>query len=183
MKIDNAIKDFYSRYDKEAMKSIDDISSNRIFTLQKSTIDTFNMMESFNRFVEFMDGYCKYKIDNINNNDSTPNDTINKQVYSFIDTLIKPDKTLYSQCNTFIISYINEIKKLSHKIDEWKSDMMSNDVDTNSVSCINDFIDYFVDKINNEFYKSVDTMLIASGYTSKKKLFNSIGEKKQIFFL
>ena len=61
--------------------------------------------------------------------------------------------------------------------------MKKENFEWNSYNSINDFIDYFVDKINNEFYKSVDIMLIASGYTSKKKLFNPIGEKKQTFFL
>lgn len=171
MKIDNAIKIFSEKYDRDAIQSIDNISNEYGLLINESTIKTFNMCEAFNIFNKYLEGYASYKIENINNPEATSQDLIKESVEKFINTQIfKETSSKYNELPNFITEYINGIESLCETVDNVKISMIDNDVLADYVGDVNEFTDIFIDKLHESFYPTMDRILWASGYNSKKRL-------------
>ena len=56
--------------------------------------------------------------------------------------------------------------------------MIDNDVDQEYIGDINEFADKFMDKFNESFDPTLDRILWASGYNSRKKLFENNNDTK-----
>jgi tRNA U34 5-carboxymethylaminomethyl modifying enzyme MnmG/GidA len=183
MKIDSSIKEFLEKYNDEAMQSIEEISSEFGLVSQRNKIKLFNLNEDINKFINYMEGYSNYKIKNINNENASTNESISDQVNIFMDKeLFKESEVLYSELPKFVSSYINGIKDIGGKVDEWKEKMLEAEVDYESIGIINDFVDTFTERLNEKFDNSMNKILWASGYNSKKKLSeNKVKELKPIF--
>jgi hypothetical protein len=173
MKIDSALKNFSEKYDRSAIESIETLSQDLGLNskpVKDVYIELFNIKEGFENFQEFLDGYSKYKIENINNEKASPHEIICEQVNGFIGKLFKETKASYSELPAFVESYITGIRNISTSVDVWKNSMMEAEVDTESISSINEFVDEFVDTLHESFDKSMDRILWASGYHTKNNL-------------
>lgn len=183
MIIDRAIKTFVEKYDREAMSYISEISQNLGLVHNKYTIKGFNITESFDKFQEYIKGYAQYKIENANNAEASPQNVIIESVRNFIDTQIFQEKDmLYNELPAFVEEYVNGVNNLLKTIDEVKEDMMESGVDQNDIGDVNDFTDSFMIKLHESFDPTMDRILRASGYTTKKNLYaNTPKEKPHIF--
>lgn len=184
MRIDSAIQVFSEKYDREAITSIEDISKERGLVLNRSTIKAFNINESFNKFSQYLREYADYKVNNANNNNASPQDAIRESVSNFIETQIIHDEDVrYSELPEFVKSYIEGVELLREAVDDSKRKMFEEDVDPEAIGDVNNFADKFMDKLHESFDPTMDKILLASGYTSRKKLFNrsNKSEDKPIF--
>ena len=181
MKIDNSIKLFLKKYDEEAMKSIDDIQNDIGLVYNKHKIELFNINECFDKFNEFITGYAKYKIDNINNENASENETIYEKTKIFINDLFKEYLIPYERLTTFVECYINGIKNTIKNMEEIKNLMMENNIDLDSLGFVNDLVDEFTEKLTESFDKSMDKILLATGYTTSKILDKNNKKEKTTF--
>lgn len=171
MIIDNAIKTFFEKYDREAIQSIENISKEYGLNINGNTIKTFNLGESFNIFNQYMDGYANYKIENVNNLEASKQETIKESVQKFVDTQIfKESETKYSDLPTFVMEYVNGINSLQEMVDNTKRLMTDSEVKAEDIGDINEFTDMFINKLHEHFNPVMESILWASGYNGKQKL-------------
>jgi hypothetical protein len=179
MKIDSALKVFSEKYDRMAIESIENISKDFGLNIQKFTIKAFNINEGFADIEDFLTKYAKYKIENMNNSNSTPQTMICERVENNIkEELFKETQILYSDIPSFIESYISGISKLIKTADSVKKLMFESGVDSSSIGDINQFVDIFVGTLHESFDPTMDRFLWASGYNSNKALSN-LGSKNK----
>lgn len=173
MKIDSAIKLFSEKYDRAAIQSIDTISNDYALNISDSTIKVFNLIESFNIFNQYLKGYASYKIENVNNETASSQDTIKESVKKFIDTQIfKECDIKYPELPNFVMGYINGVNSINENINIIKAEMTDANVDGNDIGDLNEFADMFMDKLHESFDPSMDRILWASGYNANKRLNN-----------
>jgi len=70
----------------------------------------------------------------------------------------------------YIESYISGVNKLINTIEVSRSKLFESDIDNDSIGALEEYSEYFIDKLNKTFYPFLEKMLWASGYNSKKKL-------------
>lgn len=184
MKIDSAIKDFSEKYDRNAIESIDNISKDYALNISESTIKVFNLTESFNMFSQYLKGYASYKVENLSNPEASSQEVIKESVKKFIDTkLFKEADIRYSELPSFITGYIAGIDALCETVDDVKRIMTDGNVAAEDIGDINEFADMFMDKLHESFDPAMEKILWASGYNSKKKLFEKTSKEKAPVFL
>lgn len=184
MIIDSAIQVFSEKYDREAIQSIEEISKERGLVLNRATIKAFNMNESFNTFSQYLKEYANYKVENQNNEKASPQDVIRESVDKFIKSqLFKESDILYSDLPDFVMGYVEGIQTLSEAVDEAKRTLSYADIDPEAIGDVNEFADRFMDALHESFDPTMDKILLASGYTSKKKLRSFKEKRKQPVFL
>lgn len=184
MRIDSAIQVFSERYDRDAIQSIEDISHERGLVLNKATIKAFNINENFNTFSQYLKEYANYKVENQNNEKASPQDVIRESVSSFIKTqLFKESDILYSELPEFVMGYVNGVKTLTEAVDEAKRILTDADIDPEAIGDVNEFADRFMDALHESFDPTMDKILLASGYTSRKRLKSFSEKRKQPVFL
>lgn len=185
MRIDSAVQVFSEKYDREAIESIDEISRERGLVLNSCTIPAFNLNESFNKFSQYLKEYAEYKAKNLNNEKASSQEAIQESVSMFIETqLFHEEDVKYSDLPTFVMSYVEGVNTLTSAVEEAKRVMMESDVDASAIGDINDFTDKFMDKLHESFDPTMDNILRASGYTSRKNLKALMQNKrKQPMFL
>lgn len=168
MKIDTAIRDFSEKYDRTAIESIDRISKDFSLTVSRQTIKVFNINECFDLFREYIEGYGDYKIKNIDNKEASPREVIQESVAKFIDNnLVKEVSIKYPELPSFVESYVHGVESLIKAVDSVKDKLLCESVDDDSVGDVNDYVDHFMNVINESFDKSMDRILWASGYNGK----------------
>lgn len=171
MKIDTAIKTFTEKYDREAISSINGISNELGLIRNRHTIQLFNITESFNQFCEFLMGYGKYKVENVDNPKASPQDVICESVNTFINTqLFSPTNVSYSKIPGFVQGYIDGVTQLSETVDRVKDMMEDSDIDPEFVGAVSEFADTFVTRLDEHFVPAMDRILWASGYNAKQTL-------------
>jgi hypothetical protein len=185
MKIDSALKVFSEKYDRGAIQSIEDISNDFGLVTQKRTIKGFNIKEGFEDFQDFLSKYAKYKIENMNNPKATSQSLICERVEKNInEELFKENEILYNDLPTFVESYISGVQLLTTKADEIKQSMFESGVDSDSIGDVNNFVDTFIERLDQSFTPAMDRILWASGYNSKMKLSKRTnGVKNKAVFL
>lgn len=180
MKIDNALQKFAEKYDRAAMESIEDLSTDFTYTIKPHYIKAFNIKESFDMFQSYMRGYAKYNIENKNNDDVSPYSAICESVNNFIDTkLFRECDILYSDMSSFVSSYINGIKELTETVNTIKRDMMDADIELERVGEVNTFCDRFMDLLHESFDPAMDRILWATGYNTRKAFDAARPKKKE----
>jgi hypothetical protein len=185
MKLDSAIKSFTEKYDKEAIQSIEDISKEFGLVVNGITIkEGFNLQESFELFTEFLNNYCDYKIKHPKEDENNPNEKLIQRIEESIknDLFVKCD-VKYSDLPIFVEEYINGINTLISNIDSIKQKFIENDIDQNYITTINECVDLFINEFNKYYDPFMDRVLKASGYHSKKILFNKNKQKMKPVFL
>lgn len=187
MLIDNAVKVFSEKYDRDAIGSIDNISSERGLILNGATMKVFNINECFDKFSQYIREYAKYKEENINNSNASPQEVIRESVDKFIENHIIEEKEVkYPELPGFVKSYVEGIDKLAVAVEDSKNILIEAGVDPECIGDVNDFTDKFMMKLNESFDNTMEKILWASGYMSKKKISNIIkesGNKKKNVFL
>lgn len=182
MKLDSTIKEFTEKYDREAMKSIDTLSKDHGLSVNGYTINVFNINEAFNTFDTYIRDYAEYMIKNMNNPKRSPRDEIQTSVRGFIENhIFKNEPTTYPQLPNFVNSYVEGVNKLIETVEDVKRTMLDAGIDPESVGDINEFTDIFVDKLHESFDPTMDRILWASGYNTRKALFGKKETKKPVF--
>lgn len=180
MKIDKCLENFIESYDKEMMMFIEKLNNDRSLSLTDSKINLVNIKESFDTFNNYIKGYSAYKIENKNNSNESPQYAIKESVNKFIDNeLFKSTDVRYDNINEYVQSYIEGVKETLDNIDGLKSLMMEAGVDLEYVGDLNEFVDNFIEKMNNNFNESMNKILQASGYFTHQSLFKPNKEKKE----
>lgn len=183
MRIDNAINEFCEKYDRDAMKSIEDISS-EIGLVNNVTIKGFNMNEAFTSYTAYLKGYAEFmELATVEGSkeaktmEKSSNDEIAKSFDKYINTKVINEEVLtYDKLPQFISSFIEGVNNLNDEIKTIKVSMFEADVSNEIIGSVNDFTDKFIDKVVESMDPVMNEILWASGYNSKKKLF---GEKKK----
>jgi hypothetical protein len=179
MKLDSAIKIFLEKYDEFAIASIEAISKDISLTNNKRYIVGFNITESFDKFIEFIDGYAKYKIENMDNPEASSHDNIINHTNNFIESkLFNESNILYADLPVIIKGYIKGIKQLIETVDNAKGTMLESGVDTNSIATVNDFVDTFLENFHFYYDPMMENVLWATGYNTKIRL--SKRNKKEV---
>jgi len=186
MKIDNALKLFSEKYNKMAIQSIEEISNEFGLNYHKkghrNTIKGFTIKEGFDSFLEFITGYVQHQIDN----KDVPRglDEIKTRTKSYInEKCFKECDLLYSEIPSFVESYVTGIKSLIEFADGAKKQMIEANLGDDDIGSINEFMDEFVDKLNESFDPAMNKILWASGYNSKIKLAMAKEKKLKPVFL
>lgn len=177
MKIDHVLQEFTERYDREAMESIEEISKDFGLNIHKSSLNLFNLQESFDQFTKYITSYAKYVVENVNNPKASSRESISFSVNKFInEQLFKEANIEYSDLPSFIESYVNGINNLNLAITEAKDIINDCDeVDPIYAGDINEYTDMFISRLEESFNPAMDKILWASGYNSKQVL---SGKKK-----
>lgn len=171
MKIDSALKEFTERYDREMIESIDDLSKNFGYNINKYTIPVVNINESVNKFKTFMEGYLDFEQKNVDNY-PVDHKTVVEQTNNFInsDELFNEEKLLYSELPEYVKSYVEAIKTVSDLTDSVKLGLMECGSDSDHVADVNSFVDAFTERMQTKFYPVMDQILWASGYNARQRL-------------
>lgn len=168
MKIDNAIKVFTEKYDEEAMRYIDELSSEIGLKHHGFGMKGIALQESFDKFSEYLEGYGNYKVKNMNNPNASTQDAIRSATEKFINESVFHEKKLkYCDSNKFVASYIEGVQHLLGKVDEVKNAMTEAGVDPEAIGDINSFTDRFMERVDSLFYPIMESLMKASGYTGK----------------
>lgn len=184
MKIDSALVAFTESYDREAIQSIDEISKDD--TLRMSTIGgkhmslkLFNINESCGYFNDWLKGYASYKVNFKGDPKSSSQDVIKESVTKMLEssTMFAEKDVRYPELPAFVEGYVNGVKTLLETVDVVKSTMTEAGVDPEAVGDVNDFCDQFMTKLDESFHESMNKILWASGYNSRKKLFRKRQKK------
>lgn len=174
MIIDTAVKTFLEKYDRPAIEAINEISKRYGLNINGYKMNVFNLTEAFDQFKTYIEGYASYKAENVNSEEASPQDVIVEKTDEFINTGVKIEDVSirYSDIPTFVESYVSNIKSLLETVDKVKAFMMESDVDPSAVGDINHFCDKFMERVDPLFEGCMDRILWASGYNSKKALFD-----------
>lgn len=184
MRIDSAIKLFSEKYDREAIQSIEDISQERGLVLREATIKAFNIHESFDKFSQYLKEYASYKVENCSNVKASPQEVIKESVSSFIGSEVFTECDVkYADLPKFVMDYVAGVSTLSEAVDIAKRIMTEADVDVEAVSDVNEFADRFMDTLHESFDPVMERVLLASGYTNKKKRSTPRVQPKKPMFL
>lgn len=184
MKIDSALKNFSEKYNEEAIMFIENLSNDFGLIKQKKTIKGFNIKEGFDDFKDFLVKYGKYKVENMDNPKASSQDVICESVKANIkDELFRDKDIRYNEIPAFIESYVSGIKDLISTADSVKKYMIESGVDLNSVGDVNTFLDNFITRLDESFNPTMDHILWASGYNSKKILYNTNQNVNKEIFL
>lgn len=183
MKIDNAIKEFLEKYDREAISSINRISADYALNISRTPIKVFSIQEGFDNFQAYLRGYSSYKINNHDNEKASPQSAIKEGVNRFLNSQLFVEQDItYDMLGQFIESYVNGIKSLTETVDTVKRDMMeSGVVSQEDIGDVNEFVDSFIDKLNESFDPAMDRILWASGYNSNKAIFDREKKERPVF--
>ncbi|MCM1215466.1 MAG: hypothetical protein NC548_13215 [Lachnospiraceae bacterium] len=185
MKLDSALKAFTENYDREAIESIDTISRDRalnegLINGKHHTIKLFNLQESCEYFNNWLKGYAGYKIENKDNSSASDQDSIRNSATKMLESadLFKESEVLYKDLPGFVQGYVEGVQTLLETVDFVKESMSDHDVDPSAIGDVNDFCDQFMTKFDESFHQSMDKILWASGYKSRKILFRDRSAKK-----
>lgn len=171
MKIDTALHVFSEKYDREAIESIERISSQLGLQMNGYTVKAFNLTEAFNRFSEYLQGYGAYKAENVDNPKASTQDAIKENVSKFIDGYVFEEKDV--KCTDlpgFVRGYVEGITSLIETVDAVKSTMLDAGVAQEAVGDVNDFVDCFMDKLQESFDPAMNRILWASGYNARQRM-------------
>ena len=189
MKIDNALKEFCEKYDRNAIQSIDDISTDIGLVQNKVTIKGFNMNEAFNSFSSYLRDYVKFmekaQVEGSQQAKLMENTSREQVMKSFSDytntNVIKEEALTYDKLPEFISSFIEGVNTLIDNVDNFKEQMTDAGVDNELIGDINEYVDIFMDKLTESMDPVMDKILWATGYNSKKALFSEEKKKKTVF--
>ena len=182
MILDKALQTFKEKYDREAVESVITLSHDR--SLYMSSFKAFNIQEAVNQFIEYMDGYVKYRVDNDGKSDVKSNNVITEHTKSFIQTkLFVEDVIPFNNATGFIQEYIDGIGRVLENVNNNQSTLMISIDDNESTGCIIEYADAFIENMNTRFYPIMEHLLQSSGYYTKKILHAPAAKKEQNFFL
>lgn len=189
MKIDNLVQEFCEKYDRDAIKSIEDISTDIGLNQNNVTIKGFNMKEAFESYTAYLKGYAEFMelaaVKGSNEEKTMQNsseDEVSKSFEKYIDTqVIKEASLVYRDLPSFVTSFISGSQKLVQDIEEIKESMLNANVSNDLVGDINVYTDKFVDKLVESMNPVMNEILWASGYNSKKKLFAEKSKRVNVF--
>lgn len=179
MIIDSAIHDFIEKYDREAIQSIDALSKDKASQRNKIKYKLFNIEESFNKFKTLIDNWGKYQIRILTEATNFTEEEAKKQTNDYIDQLIKEKEIKSEDLSSFIESYLIGIKTVTNSINNTKARMLNENVNQENTIYINEMADRFMNIINNKMNESMEKLLLASGYTTKKILNNEYKRPKK----
>lgn len=182
MKIDSAIKGFYEKYNRDMIMSIDSVSKDHSLVLTEAKMKLSNIQESFEMFNQYLKGYAGYVVENKNNPKASPQDVIRETVDKFISNeLFKESEVKYPDLPKFVQSYVEGINTILETVDTIKSYLTEADVQTESISDVNDFVDKFIDRLNESFDSDMNKILWASGYNSSQRIFGNHKKERPVF--
>lgn len=187
MIVDNAIKEFTEKYDREAIASIDELAGEIGLKKAGFTIKTFNIKESFNQFSKYLEQYGEYKAKYKDDPKASPREVIYESTKTFMDNdLFLLAEMKYEELPDFVSGYIEGCNALIETVETVKSSMRNNEIDMESVGDVSEFADMFMEKMNERFHESMDRILWASGYKSKQRLSKhnntpKVSEPKPVF--
>lgn len=171
MIIDSAVQDFLEKYDREAIVSIAKFATDEVQIRNKYNLNLFGITEAFARFDQLLSNWGKTNIKKLikEGTDYTLQDAT-YEVSGFINSELIKDKNIYVQdFPDFIESYLNGVNKISESVEKIKIEMIKNRVPNENIGIINEFVDKFMEKVNPLFYKGMDEILWATGYTYEQK--------------
>lgn len=173
MKLDTAITEFMEHTSRDAIQSIDELASEPGLKLTGAKTKGFAMMEAFDTFTKYLNGYAQYKIKYMNDNRASGQDAIREQTTKFLSETVKlEDKEIqYSELPNFVTGYVNGIKALQETVDTLQSKMKEAEVDAESIGDVVEFANQFVEKVESRFNQWFDRVLGESGYKAKQRLF------------
>lgn len=188
MKLDRAIKNFTEKYDKTAMKYIDDISSDFGLIYHKQSIPAFNMSTAIDKFAEYVEGYADYKIRAYNENKDEKqltqeeiDNTTKKWCENIFSSkeITENSQLYYDKIPAFIESYTSGVDKLITCVESNKERMLSEGVDVSDIGAVNDYADMFIDNLHKHFDVVMEKVLMASGYTTDQRLSGKVKPVKE----
>ena len=181
MLIDDAVKTFLEKYDREAIVSITELSNERGLKLHGYKMDLFDLKESFNWFEKMLDQWTVYQVRALTEKTNTTPEKVQSDLTELMEQeLIKPKDIKVQDFASFVESYLTGLKKISNKITDVKENLLSYKVAPQNIGTLDTFADKFLESVQKEFDKSMDRLLWASGYNAKKKLSSKKIEEKQI---
>lgn len=175
MKIDSALKEFTEKYNADMMSSIDKMSNELAYEANGYTFPLFNLKESVDSFIQFLEGYGKFHIDN-NGKLPVSQEHILEQTEKFISdekTMFIETAVKYKEIPEFITEYVNSIRKINDATNKVKSNMIIEGIDNKYIGDTNIIVESFTEKLQDKFYPVMEKMLWASGYTSSQRLANA----------
>ena len=186
MKIDNAIQIFTETYSRDALASIDNLSKDVGLNGNHIKINLFDIQNSFDKFKSYIESYANYKILHKNDSKGTSQDGITEAVKRFIESkeLSSSKSYQYKEIPSTIAAYIEGVQTLLETVDNVKNALTEADVDMEAVGYVNEYTDMFMEKVDSLLSSNMDTLLWASGWTAKQRLFNTkpkTNESKPIF--
>lgn len=172
MKLDKLLKEFVETYSSEAMKFIEKMCTDKGAINRGETVKGFNFQEGLDNFMNYIEGYAKYKVENKNNDKASSHQTIKEAATQFIqEKLFTEKELLYPEVTSLVEGYLSGVTTLLEKIDTLKGMMMEEDVDGDSIGTLNEFADDFVVELQESFEPFMNHLLLISGYKTHKKLF------------
>ncbi|MDE7345126.1 MAG: hypothetical protein K2N48_00100 [Muribaculaceae bacterium] len=170
MKLDNAVRIFTEKYDAEAMGSIDQLSNEFGLVANRHTMPAIALQEAFDKFGAYLEGYGQYKIRCMNDPKASSQEHIKEATEKFMGTLLGKTDLPYAEVANFVKSYAEGVQKMIPRVEAVKSAMMEANVDAECIGDVNTFADQFMEKVDAAFYPVMESILLASGYTTHKAL-------------
>jgi len=186
MYLNESIKCLFNKYDKAAFESLDELSNNQAYKIKELFTEGVNLNEAFETFNTYIEGYIQYKLQSVENPSEKimPLKTITENAHYLVDNkLFFNSRILYTDVKNYIESYMNGVNKVMKTIDDGKVKLFEANIDNESIGALDEFSEYFIDKLNDKFYPFIEKMLWASGYTGKKKMQELINKSETYTFL
>lgn len=171
MIIDSAIYDFMNKYDREAIMSIQEFSNNADLKKKKFSMKLFNLTEAFNTFDILISNWGKYQIKVLHEDSNFTQEQARTETFGYVDkSIFKEELIPIQEIGSFVENYLIRVKGLSTLIDNLKKQMLKENVNQHEIASVNDLADHFMTQLNKKFTESMDILLTASGYKTKKML-------------
>lgn len=166
---DRMISDFIQTYDRAMMESVEEVSKEFGLVIHNHTIEVNDITEAKNTFCEFVNDFSKYRL-----NVERPNismDEIKHHTENMIKTeMFNVTRWKYKDLPIYVESYLNSIKEIDSFVEDCRFKLFHADANQEDMGFLTEATELFYDEMKNKFDSSMDKILTASGYKSKKIL-------------
>ena len=171
-----ALREFTEKYPPVAISYLEAMSGD--LSLQMHTFPAISLTEGASKFTEYMTGYAEYKRENTDQELS--NDKLLEHTHNYVrGDLFEEVKLPYSSAATFVSDYLSHLVDLEKLTEVTQGNLIEADMSAESVGLVVEMVDDYVTYLVESMVPVIDKLLLASGYTSAKRLAEAQPRKKK----
>lgn len=168
---DRILSEFVDTYDRTMMESVENISKEFGLVIHNHTIDVNDINEAKNNFCEFVNDFTKYKMNETKNTKNVSLDEIRTHTKNMVTTeMFNTAKWRYKDLPAYVESYVNLISEVDKFVEECRVKLFEYEANQDDIGFLTEATELFYDTMKSKFDSSMDKILTASGYKSKKAI-------------
>ena len=167
---DRMLSDFMDTYDKEMLESVDDISKEFGLVIHNCTIEVANIDDAKDMFCEFVNDFSKYKMNEKKTEEVGLDKVLQHTKNMVTNEMFNISKWRYKNLPAYVESYVNGIKEVDEFVEGCRNKLFQYNAKQEDVGFLSEATEIFYDEMKKRFDDSMNKILTASGYKSRKML-------------